>query len=84
MHDRKELLLFQKVIRSFQWSVVMCVIEAYFVQSQPVIILMQNAEIRVAESQLVPNSPITKGDDSIDLPTEVVSRQLDYWHTKVN
>ena len=62
----------------------MCVIEAYLVQSQPIIPLTPHAEIRGVESQLVPNSPITKGEDPTDVLTEVVSRQLDFWHAKVN
>ncbi len=62
----------------------MCVIEAYFVQSQPIISLKPHEELRGVESQLVPNSPITKDCESTDAPTEVVSRQLDFWHAKVN
>ena len=62
----------------------MSVIEAYFVQSQPIISLTPHAEMRRVESKLVPNSRVTKGDDSTDVPTEVVSRQLDFWHAKVN
>ena len=76
-------MLFKKVIGSFQWSFLMCVIEAYFVQSQPIILLTTHAEMGRVESKLVPNSPTTKSDDSLDIATEVVSRQLDFWHTKV-
>lgn len=61
----------------------MCVIEAYFVQSQPIILLTPHAEMGRVESKLVPNSPTMKSDDTLDIATEVVSRQLDFWHTKV-
>ena len=73
---------FTTVIVSFHWSVVMCVIEAYFVQSQPTVAVTPRANGH-DESQLSSNMPKTCGDTTVDQTTEVVSRQLDFWHLKV-
>ena len=60
----------------------MCVIEAYFVQSQPTIVVTPRADGH-EESQFSSNLPMASGDTSVEQTTEVVSRQLDFWHLKV-
>ncbi len=59
----------------------MCVIEAYFVQSAEIVIAINNTDSPEGKS-LVANTTPSSSDNTEDIPTELISRQLGFWHLK--